>query len=254
VVAFDGIADGLYNTAATCPGCPTIELCTHSIKNNEHPEWIGCPTSLDMSEQGRHSFRFSPRQWFATLERDLAWRLFSHLEPADLAQLGKATMALRCAVSAYSAAAWNLQGFLEPWKLNTRIFLAKAELTAAIITGWQALRFPERLAPDPQDGIHVMVRIGGFLTLGRHLLNEGYSIDYGESSGDPFERLLRLVIVAANDGRIERLASDYESILAVTFVKLSDEPLHRRRIMKVHMTVTNSDPIDFVIATSECSA
>ncbi|KAH6910078.1 CMGC/CLK protein kinase [Coprinopsis sp. MPI-PUGE-AT-0042] len=207
-----------------------------------------------MSNKGRRPGCFSVGLWFSTLECGVAWRLFSHIPVRDLARLGETSKALRCAVTSYNTAAWSLQRFLEPWELNPSIFLAKAELTAAIFTGWQALRFAERLVPDPQDGIHIMVRIGGFLALGRHLLDAGYLMESGRGSGDPIERLFHLVFTAATDGRIQSLSCDYESILAVTFVKLTDEPSLQRRILKVYITVTNVDPIDFVIATAECTA
>jgi hypothetical protein len=188
------------------------------------------------------------------MDRRVAWRLFSHTPLKDLVRLGRTSRTLRRAVSSYRAAAWSLRRFLEPWQLNAPVFLAKAELTAAVFTGWQALRFAERLQPDPQDGIHVMVRIGGFLTLGRHLLGAGYQMESGRGSGNATERLSYLASTAASDGRIERLACHYESILAVTFVKVTMEPFPRQRILKVYITVTNADPIDFAIATAECSA
>jgi hypothetical protein len=199
--------------------------------------------------------QFSVAQWFEDLEEPLANHLLSHFPIGDLTKLISTSKQLLRIIRRYQRYTWDFPAFLKAWFMFPHSFLAKMELTGTVATGWQPLRFLDRLPPLPERGIELGVRIAGVLPIGRHLLAEGYSLDAAPDPALSDQHLVAMVMDTILK-HIIPLEEEHTSILSLSFTKRAGSPLAggtREDVLKVNIVVTDTDPIDFIMDKTTCS-
>ncbi|KAH6904026.1 kinase-like domain-containing protein [Coprinopsis sp. MPI-PUGE-AT-0042] len=189
--------------------------------------------------------------WLKSLPLQLRCHIFNLVPAHDLCQLERTSKTVRECVVSYRCFAWDFARFLTPWGIQPLVFLAKMDMTGAISSGIQALRFLKRLKPCTTIPLRVFVRIGGAIALGRHLLASDYHLPDVDISTElyTFEEAV-LVMAAQMAVRPDPINEDLISIFTFTKTTLTLPA----ETYTIELVITTGDPVQFVVACTGCTA
>ncbi|KAJ3530865.1 hypothetical protein NMY22_g8396 [Coprinellus aureogranulatus] len=91
--------------------------------------------------------------------------LFFFIPWPDLTRLSATSSALRKVVEEYRKRIWNVNHHLHPFVDHAPTFRSILAFSGALVTGWQVIRFFDRLPPSPTYGLDIVTRVGGVVPL-----------------------------------------------------------------------------------------
>ncbi|KAH6893769.1 kinase-like domain-containing protein [Coprinopsis sp. MPI-PUGE-AT-0042] len=189
-------------------------------------------------------------RWLISLDNTLQLTVLWFLSPVDLVNLSATCFIIRRAIIGYQRSVWSVSSFLSFWFSNPVPFLIRMEGTGSVVSGSQAIRFFDRLPPNPRSDLDIFLRIAGLLPMGRFLALNGYEFSVN-ACPTPWGYFETSAFRIAGSRKFDRARQGYNILGVFDFIKAATAS---EQSLKVQLVVVNADPAEYIINSFHSTA